>query len=344
MGHEKNVWFFDEGMIPPSSSTFHKAVNLAALAGRRISVPPGFTLEFDSESRNSRSGLPDSLLDTASAALASLEHRMGRRFADPANPLLLAVRAADDTAASGASRGILNLGLNDEIAESLVALTGKPRFVYDCYRRFLTGFAHAVLGVAIHFEPCVSRLTSVTGELGGADELRRQCDLIRTHVRIKSGREIPRTPADQLEMALDSVGKLSRSSRPAAAIVQIMVFGNMGRDCGSGIAWTRNPATGLREIGGVYLREAQGEDLNGHQRPALRLSQIEDEDERVGRQLRSIRAIFERFAGSDIQFDFTVESGKVYVLGWRIAPAVVPRFVLASAKGGRCTADNIRVA
>ena len=326
MSRNKNVWFFDEGFSPPSSTLARKGVNLAVLAGHKVCVPPGFTLEFEiDEKAGDCPGVPADVMDAAVAALASLEHQTGRQFARAANPLLVSVRAAAEPSPSASPTGILNVGMNDEIVESLIALTGNPRFVYDCYRRFLAGLTREVLGLTVPPEPLDDRTLPEEGRL------RAQCDRIRDLWRERTGAEFPQSPHDQFRLAVCAMTAHSHGCANASVIVQCMVFGNMGADCGTGVAWSRSPVTGILENGGVYLRESQGDDLASHRRPTQSLAKLEADDGRIARQLRLIRTTFDRFAGPDVLFEFTVERGKVYVLGWKQVAARSPRFAHRAA-------------
>ena len=300
-----------------------RALPLGESTQLHVPAPPGFTIRFDDDGMLERQ-----FMDSVRAALASIEHKIGHSFANPRNPLLVAVRSAREVRLARGNRGILNVGLNDEIVESLIALTNNPRFVYDCYRRFLVRFSCETMSTVTRplswqmFESIRENLKAALGVMSdsllGASDLKRLCNEYKCLIRECTGKSVPENPMAQLEMA--AIAAAGGSQENAGVIVQSMVFGNLGENCGAGVAWSQNPTTGVREDGGMFLENAQGDDLRSRGRVPCQLGKIESSSREIGRQLRRVRSSFQRYYGDDYVFDFTLEHGTVYVLGFSSAP------------------------
>jgi pyruvate,orthophosphate dikinase len=258
-----------------------KGANLAEMTNLGVPVPPGFTIAADQcVSYLEHGGITDALRDEVQRALVRLEAASGKQFGDPTNPLLVSVRSGASVSMPGMMETILNLGLNDVTVEGLAAASGNPRFAYDSYRRFLQMYADVVLGVNIHrFEQLLStkRLTNgvTTDSELSADALRSLVREYQQLVRSVTGADFPMDPQVQLWGAIEAVWKswtLKKAIdyRKVNAIphtlgtgvnIVSMVFGNMGDDSGTGVAFTRDPSTGEHRFYGEFLVNAQGEDV-----------------------------------------------------------------------------------
>src|SRR5271170_2198279 len=258
-----------------------KGANLAEMASIELPVPPGFTLTTEVCTAFHDSGkYPDDLKGQVDAALALMEKAVGLRFGDKAHPLLVSVRSGARVSMPGMMDTVLNLGLNDTTVEGLAKASNDPRFAWDSYRRFIQMYASVVLGVDHHrFEEIIEHAkldanviedTALT-----ADNWRQVAEGYKDLVHQETGKPFPLEPHDQLWGAIGAVFGSWMNQRaityrrlheiPAgwgtAVNVQAMVFGNMGEDCATGVAFTRNPSTGANEFYGEYLVNAQGEDV-----------------------------------------------------------------------------------
>jgi pyruvate,orthophosphate dikinase len=339
---------FDEGDASQRDLLGGKGANLAEMTRLGLPVPPGFTVTTEACNAYLRSGgeVPVGLWDEARSALVDVEVRMGRRFGNSADPLLLSVRSGAKFSMPGMMDTVLNLGLNDDLVEALSARTD-ARFAYDAYRRLVQMFGKVVLGVdADLFEQALTEAKQRAGkqfdsELSAGD-LR---DLV---VRFKAivaehGKVFPDEPWEQLRQAVLAVfhswntprAKAYRRSNKitetlgTAVNVQAMVFGNVGPDSASGVAFTRNPNTGSAELFGEYLVSAQGEDVVAGIRTPQSVSALAD-DPAFAAAFRDLKAIAARLEAhyTDMQdVEFTIERGKLWMLqtrtGKRTAPAAV---------------------
>ncbi|MEX2200631.1 MAG: PEP/pyruvate-binding domain-containing protein, partial [Dongiaceae bacterium] len=258
-----------------------KGANLAEMSALGLPVPPGFTITTEVCTwyyRNDR-GYPDGIKTQTADALAAIEAIVGRKFGDAKNPLLVSVRSGARVSMPGMMDTVLNLGLNDETVEGLAA-ESDARFAYDSYRRFIQMYGDVVLGVEHHhFEELLElhkeeRGVTLDTELT-ADDLRHLVGAYKDVVQQERGEPFPQDPAEQLWGAIGAVFGSWQTPRAVtyrrlhdipeewgtAVTVQAMVFGNMGEDCATGVAFTRNPSTGANEFYGEFLVNAQGEDV-----------------------------------------------------------------------------------
>jgi pyruvate, orthophosphate dikinase len=317
-----------------------KGAGLAEMTKAGLPTPPGFTITtaacndyFDAGER-----LPDGLWDDVLEAVKEVEHRAGKGFGDPSNPLLVSVRSGAKFSMPGMMDTVLNLGLNEETLQGLVALTGNERFGWDAYRRFIQMFGRIVMGVdGARFDEALEAKKHERGARQdtdlGAEDLRDLSATFRAIVREDTGREFPSDPYEQLDLAIKAVfaswfGQRARDYRKfnkiaddlgTAVNVVTMVFGNMGDDSGTGVAFTRDPNTGANELFGEYLTNAQGEDVVAGIRTAPKIAQmatdmpaVYDEFQRIGKQLENHYR--------DVQdLEFTIEKGRLYMLQTRAA-------------------------
>ncbi|HEU4798733.1 MAG TPA: pyruvate, phosphate dikinase, partial [bacterium] len=339
---------FREGNAKMRDLLGGKGAGLAEMSRIGLPVPPGFTITTEACLEYYRQGrkFPAGLMDEVRKRIRILEERTGKRLGDPANPLLVSVRSGAKFSMPGMMDTVLNLGLNPRTVEGLAKATGDRRFAYDSYRRFMQMFGNVVLGLKHeHFEEMLAALKGRRGvtldtELTAKD-LEELTEEYRKVVRSRTGREFPDDPWQQLEMAIHAVFESWNNPRAityrnfnkiphnlgTAVNVQVMVFGNMGPTSGTGVAFTRNPATGERRVYGEYLLNAQGEDVVAGIRTPKPIEELEREMPAVYRQFMDICALLEKHYRDVQDVEFTIENGKLYLLqtrsGKRTAQAAV---------------------
>ena len=313
-----------------------KGAHLCEMAKLGLPVPPGFVITTEAFRRYQANGreLTAELWQEVQQNLRTLEEKIGRRFGDPAQPLVVSVRSGAPVSMPGMMDTILNLGLTDANVGGLAALMGEERPALDAYRRFLQGFGHVVLGVPKEtFDRVLEEQRARAGvrfdhELG-PQALRR---IIQEFQRLTGGR-VPQDPWEQLRMAVGAVFGSWFNPRAVAyrehyrisadmgtaCVVMAMVFGNLGPDSGTGVLFTRDPATGERRLYGEYLPNAQGEDVVAGVRTPMHLEQLRQELPQVYRELEEVAARLERFYRDAQDVEFTVERGRLYMLQTRSA-------------------------
>ena len=327
----KYLYFFGKGTAEGNGKMKDilggKGANLAEMARLGLPVPPGFTIStavcrlfYENKKRFPAKLQPDFL-----AYVKKLETASGKRFGDPANPLLVSVRSGAKFSMPGMMDTILNLGLNDQTVQALIKLTGNEKFAYDCYRRLLVMFGDVVLGIERKLFESVSELRTPNSALRTVIERYKQ--LIQEH----SGQPFPQDPLVQLAMARDAVFRSWNTPRAityrnlykiphdigTAVNIQMMVFGNLGNDSATGVGFTRNPATGEKAFYGEYLVNAQGEDVVAGIRTPKPISELAKDMPAVAQQLKDITARLERHYKDVQDFEFTIERGKLYMLQTR---------------------------
>ncbi len=348
----KYVYFFGKGKADGNGDMKNllggKGAGLAEMTGLGIPVPPGFTIttEVCTAYYDNDRQWPAGLEEEVEANLQNLESAMNAKFADPTNPLLVSVRSGARVSMPGMMDTILNLGLNDVTAEGFAAKTGNPRFVYDSYRRFIQMYSDVVLGVDHdHFEHAIAQMKADKGvkldtELD-ADDLKKLVEVYKGIVKEHYGKSFPEDPREQLKGAINAVFGSWRNPRAntyrklngipehwgTAVNVQAMVFGNMGETSGTGVAFTRNPATGERVFYGEYLMNAQGEDVVAGIRTPEPISRLAETMPEAYAQLTSIYQTLENHYKDMQDIEFTIQDGKLYMLqtrsGKRTAQAAV---------------------
>ncbi|TCK61701.1 pyruvate, phosphate dikinase [Seleniivibrio woodruffii] len=325
-----------------------KGAGLAEMTSIGIPVPPGFTItteacvQFYKDNKNYPAGLWDQVL----AALATLETAMGKKFGDIENPLLVSVRSGARVSMPGMMDTVLNLGLTDESVKGLAKSSGNERFAYDSYRRFIQMFSDVVLGIGHHqFEHILKDMKNARGvkedtELNAAD-MKELVEKYKALVLSEIGRQFPQDPKEQLKYAIDAVfdswnnqraktcRKINKMSDDwgTAVNVQSMVFGNMGDDCGTGVAFTRDPSTGEKVFFGEYLVNAQGEDVVAGIRTPEPIAKLQTAMPEVFGQLEEVYKKLENHYKDVQDIEFTIERGTLYMLqtrtGKRTARAAV---------------------
>src|SRR4051812_33974349 len=331
---DQMVYLFREGNATMRDLLGGKGANLAEMTNIGLPVPPGFTITTAACLEYLRTNeFPAGLWDQAVAALKDVEENMGKRFGDPRNPLLFSVRSGAKFSMPGMMDTILNLGLNPETLQGIVKLTGNERFGYDAYRRFIQLFGRIVMGVEAHFfddlldgikeERGVTLDTDLT-----ADDLKTLVEQFKAVVQKETGRPFPDDPNEQLRLSIEAVFNSWNSPRAfayrkaqnipddlgTAVNVVMMVFGNMGDDSGTGVAFTRNPSTGDGQLYGEYLVNAQGEGGVGGIRTPAKIAQLQDDMPAVYEQFEEIGKKLEGHYRDMQDLEFTIERGKLYML------------------------------
>lgn len=334
----KYVYLFHEGSAQMRSLLGGKGANLAEMTKIGLPVPPGMTISTEAcrEYYENAQQLPSGLADEVKRNLAELEKSVGKRLGDTDNPLLISVRSGAVFSMPGMMDTILNLGLNEQTVQSLARLTGNLCFAYDSYRRFIQMFSDVVLEIPKHdFEHLLAKEkerqhVTYDQELS-ADALRNLIDQYKNLVLERIGRPFPENPIDQLFMAVEAVFRSWNNDRAivyrnlnkidhnlgTAVNIQSMVFGNMGDDSGTGVAFTRNPSTGENVLYGEYLTNAQGEDVVAGIRTPRPIAKLADEMPEVYQQFATIARTLERHYKNLQDIEFTVEKGKLYMLQTR---------------------------
>jgi len=344
----QRIWFFDEGSAEMRDVLGGKGAGLAEMTRAGLPVPPGFTISAATSLAYYEAGrtLPDGLSGELRAAMHELETRTGKGFGSAENPLLVSVRSGARVSMPGMMDTILNLGLNDRTVAGLAKLTGNERFAYDAYRRFMAMFAVIVLGIEKeYFDRVVDEAKQKAGvttdpELS-ADRWREVIAQYREIVRMHTHTPFPQDVYEQLELAVGAVFDSWHSKRATdyrafnkipddwgtAVSVVSMVFGNMGDDSGTGVAFTRDPNTGEKVLYGEYLRNAQGEDVVAGTRTPMKISDLQSSQPDIYAQFVAFAHELETHYRDMQDLEFTVERGKLYMLqtrsGKRSAEAAV---------------------
>jgi pyruvate,orthophosphate dikinase len=317
-----------------------KGANLADMTRIGVPVPPGFTVTTEACNAYLAAGerFPEGLWEEELAALRRLETTTGKRFGEPSNPLLVSCRSGAKSSMPGMMDTVLNIGMNDAVAEGMARLTGDERFALDSYRRLVQMFGSVVLGIAD--EPFEEILTEARHGAGvatdselGAGAWRGVLERFQGILRRETGRDFPQEPIEQIRLATEAVfrswnGKRAVDYRNAARIphdlgtavnICTMVFGNLGDDSGTGVAMTRSGATGENQIEGDYLINAQGEDVVAGIRRTKPIEQLRDEMPAAWAEFESIARKLERHYREMQDVEFTVERGKLWMLQTRDA-------------------------
>jgi len=347
----KSVYFFGAGQAEGTSAMKQvlggKGANLAEMTNLGIPVPPGLTIACQACIAYLRDGKrPDALQAEVDDTLKKLEAATERRFSDASNPLLVSVRSGGPVSMPGMMETILNLGLNDRAVQGLAQQSRNARFAYDSYRRFIQMYGDVVLGVPFSdFEHLLGakRLTAgvkTDAELS-EETLRNLVEEYKSLVRARTGKDFPMDPREQLWGAIEAVWRSWMLKKAVdyrrvnhiaedmgtAVNVQTMVFGNMGDDSGTGVAFTRNPATGERKFYGEFLVNAQGEDVVAGIRTPLHIEEMATRLPEAYKELLRTERVLEQHFNDMQDLEFTVERGKLYLLqtrtGKRTAAAAV---------------------
>jgi len=336
----KRVYLFEEGEAKDKKLLGGKGANLAEMTKMGLPVPPGFIITAETCLEYSGAGekMPEKLMDDVVASIKHIEEKTEKKFGDVHNPLLVSVRSGAAISMPGMMDTILNLGLNNQTVKGLVELSGNERFAYDAYRRFITMFCKIAMGVKGElFDETFERIKRKHGARYDtdldADALKEVVEEFKKICKDALGKEFPPDPYEQLRFAIAAVFKSWNSPRcvayrkefkitpdianGTAVNVQAMVFGNMGGDSATGVAFTRDPATGENVLFGEYLTNAQGEDVVAGVRTPKPIAGMQDEMPQTYQELLKIRDILERRYREVQDFEFTIERGKLYMLQTR---------------------------
>ncbi len=340
MAPERYCYAFEEGDGKNKHLLGGKGAGLCTMTQIGLPVPPGFVITTKANVDYLESGgtFPQGLMDEVHGYMEALEKKTGKGFGNPENPLLVSVRSGSALSMPGMMDTILNLGLNDETAKGMIALTQNERFVYDAYRRFLQLFGKIGLGVPDeHFDKIFEEIKEkyhahVDTELN-AKALAEVCERFKDLIQKKTGKPFPQDPWAQLVMAIEGVFKSWTGKRAVdyrrqfnitpdmaygtAVNICTMVFGNMGTDSATGVGFTRDPGTGENVLYGDYLVNAQGEDVVAGIRTPRPLRELRTDMPEIYRQLEQMRKILEQHYREVQDFEFTIERGKLYMLQTR---------------------------
>ena len=334
----KMVYLFEEGRANMKSLLGGKGSGLAEMTRIGLPVPPGMTITTEVCRQYYKAGnqFPAGLTDQMKAGLAAIEQKTNKKFGDATNPLLLSVRSGAIFSMPGMMDTILNLGLNDVTVEGMATATANRRFAFDAYRRFIQMFGDVVLEIHKHdFEELLTKCKEQQG-VKFDQELTAEAlsELVAAYKKLvvdRSGRPFPQDPMEQLFMSVEAVFRswnneraivyrnLNRISHDlgTAVNVQAMVFGNMGDDCGTGVAFTRNPSTGEKALYGEFLTNAQGEDVVAGIRTPRPISELKDQMPEMYKQFVKAADTLEHHYKDMQDIEFTIERGRLYMLQTR---------------------------
>ena len=361
---KKYVYMFSEGNAGMRNLLGGKGANLAEMTNLGLPVPYGFTISTEACTEYNEGGkkLTDEMIDQIEVALAKLEEIAGKKLGDPENPLLVSVRSGARASMPGMMDTVLNLGLNDISVEGLAKKTGNTRFAYDSYRRFIMMFADVVIGVSkSKFERKLDEYKESVGAKYDTDltaeDLKKVTAIFKQIYLDDQGKEFPQNPKEQLLEAAMAVFRSWDNPRAfvyrrmndipyswgTAVNVQMMVFGNMGNTSGTGVAFTRNAATGEKAMLGEYLVNAQGEDVVAGVRTPNPIAKLKEDMPGVYDQFMDIANTLEKHYKDMQDMEFTIEEGKLFFLqtrnGKRTANAAL-RIAVEMVDEGLITTDE----
>jgi pyruvate,orthophosphate dikinase len=334
----KFVYDFTEGNKDLKDLLGGKGANLAEMTNLGLPVPPGFTITTDACRYYLAEGaVPDGLDDEVTRHLRDLETGMGRTLGDPDDPLLVSVRSGAKFSMPGMMDTVLNVGLSDQSVEGLAKQSGNVRFAWDAYRRLIQMFGKTVLDIdGAYFERAIDAAKKAKGVTSdtelSAEDLKTLTSVYKNIVVDQAGREFPQDPREQMDLAVTAVFNSWNSDRAVlyrrqeripsdlgtAVSVVAMVFGNLGDDSGTGVAFTRDPGTGAQGVYGDYLQNAQGEDVVAGIRNTVPLQDLEGIDKGAYDQLMGIMQTLEEHYRDLCDIEFTIERGKLWMLQTRV--------------------------
>ena len=337
MSH-KYVYLFTEGNGSMRELLGGKGANLAEMTRIGMPVPQGFTISTEACTQYYEDGrqINDEIKAQIMEYVDKMQQITGKKFGDKENPLLVSVRSGARASMPGMMDTILNLGLNEDVVEVIAAKSGNPRWAWDCYRRFIQMYSDVVMEVGKkYFEELIDKMKAAKGvtqdvELN-AEDLKELANQFKAEYKAKIGTDFPTDPIEQLMGAIKAVFRSWDNPRAnvyrrdndipyswgTAVNVQSMAFGNMGDDCGTGVAFTRNPATGEKKLFGEFLTNAQGEDVVAGVRTPMPISEMADKFPEAFKQFTEVCQILENHYHDMQDMEFTVEAGKLYMLQTR---------------------------
>ena len=334
----KYVYLFSEGDASMRELLGGKGANLAEMTKIGLPVPQGFTISTEACTRYYDDGkcIGDDIMAEIMENIVKMEEITGKKFGDLENPLLVSVRSGARASMPGMMDTILNLGLNEQVVEVMAEKSGNARWAYDCYRRFIQMYSDVVMEVGKkYFEQLIDKMKEEKGvkldvELS-ADDLKELAEQFKAEYKAKIGQDFPSDPKEQLIGAVKAVFRSWDNPRAnvyrrdndipyswgTAVNVQAMAFGNMGDDCGTGVAFTRDPATGEKKLMGEFLTNAQGEDVVAGVRTPMPIAQMAEKFPEAFSQFEKVCKILEDHYRDMQDMEFTVEHGKLYMLQTR---------------------------
>ena len=337
MSH-KYVYLFTEGNGKMRELLGGKGANLAEMTNIGLPVPQGFTISTEACTKYYDDGrkINDEIKAQIMEYVEKMEGITGKKFGDINNPLLVSVRSGARASMPGMMDTILNLGLNEQVVETMAAKSGNARWAYDCYRRFIQMYSDVVMEVGKkYFEELIDKMKEAKGvkqdvELT-AEDLKELAEQFKAEYKNKIGKEFPSDPKEQLMGAIEAVFRSWDNPRAnvyrrdndipyswgTAVNVQMMAFGNMGDNCGTGVAFTRDPATGEKGLMGEFLTNAQGEDVVAGVRTPMPIAEMAEKFPTAFEQFTKVCAILEDHYRDMQDMEFTVEDGKLYMLQTR---------------------------
>ena len=335
---KKFVYLFTEGNAGMRELLGGKGANLAEMTNIGLPVPQGFTITTEACTQYYEDGrqINDDIMAEIMTYVGKMEEITGKKFGDAENPLLVSVRSGARASMPGMMDTILNLGLNETVVNTLAEKSGNPRWAWDCYRRFIQMYSDVVMEVGKkYFEQLIDAMKKDRGvtqdvELT-ADDLKELAFQFKDEYKAKIGEDFPTDPIDQLKGAIKAVFRSWDNPRAnvyrrdndipyswgTAVNVQSMAFGNMGDDCGTGVAFTRNPGTGAKELFGEFLTNAQGEDVVAGVRTPMPITEMAEKFPEAYAEFVKVCDILESHYHDMQDMEFTVEHGKLYMLQCR---------------------------
>ena len=334
----KWVYLFSEGNAGMRNTLGGKGANLAEMTGLGLPVPQGFTVTTEACTQYYEDGevIRDEIIDQIMDSISKLEEIVGKRFGDKENPLLVSVRSGSRASMPGMMDTILNLGLNEETVEALAVKSGNPRWAWDCYRRFIQMFSDVVMEVGKkYFEALIDEMKEKKGITEDTDltaeDLKELANQFKAEYKAKIGKDFPVDPKEQLLAAVKAVFRSWDNPRAnvyrrdndipyswgTAVNVQMMAFGNMGDTSGTGVAFTRDPATGEKKLMGEFLINAQGEDVVAGVRTPQHIDQLKEVMPEVYDEFIGICDKLENHYRDMQDMEFTIEDKKLYMLQTR---------------------------
>ncbi len=335
---KKFVYLFKEGDASMRELLGGKGANLAEMTKIGLPVPQGFTISTEACTQYYEDGrkINDDIQAEIMEYIIKMEEIVGKKFGDKENPLLVSVRSGARASMPGMMDTILNLGLNDEVVEYMAKASGNARWAYDCYRRFIQMYSDVVMEVGKkYFEQLIDEMKEAKGVTQDvdltADDLKELANQFKAEYKSKIGKDFPSDPKEQLMGAVEAVFRSWDNPRAnvyrrdndipyswgTAVNVQMMAFGNMGDDCGTGVAFTRDPATGEKGLMGEFLTNAQGEDVVAGVRTPMPIAEMANKFPEAFAEFNKVCATLEDHYRDMQDMEFTVEHGKLYMLQTR---------------------------
>ena len=363
---KKYCYLFSEGNADMREILGGKGANLAEMTNIGLPVPQGFTISTEACTQYYEDGrqINDSIMAEIMTYIEKMEEITGKKFGDLENPLLVSVRSGARASMPGMMDTILNLGLNEQVVEVMAAKSGNARWAYDCYRRFIQMYSDVVMEVGKkYFEELIDKMKEEKGVTFDVDltaeDLKELANQFKAEYKSKIGQDFPSDPKEQLIGAVKAVFRSWDNPRAnvyrrdndipyswgTAVNVQAMAFGNMGDDCGTGVAFTRDPATGEKKLMGEFLVNAQGEDVVAGVRTPMPIAQMQEKFPEAFAQFVEVCQILENHYHDMQDMEFTVENKKLYMLqtrnGKRTAQAALQIAVDLVAEGHKTKAEAV---